>query len=281
MKRLQDATRAFVAWWNKQQLVARGGLLGAVGLLLGAVVAFAILSGGSDGQAAVVARPPTPVVTATATAAPTATEPTAIPTPAVTAEPTATASPTPEPTATPEPSIGSIQELVSQYGHPPGYNFARIRIPLIGVDAPVGASLVDGQLMGSPEGPATVFWYDLSAWEGLGGRPGEGGNAVFGGHVDLSSYIPYADVTYHGPGVFRDLPLLSPGDRIFVDYNGESLEYVVRWKEQINAGDGARWGEIWSADVPADSITLYTCGGDFDITEGSYVDRVVIRAERA
>jgi len=28
--------------------------------------------------------------------------------------------------------------------------------------------------MDVPEGPATVFWYDLSAWDGYGGVPGEG-----------------------------------------------------------------------------------------------------------
>lgn len=276
MAQLQNAARGVLAWWSAQPMLVRGGVLGAVGVLLGGIVALSLLSGGS-GPPPVVASTPTSIVAGPTSSPPSATA-TPTPTAEVTAEVTATSSPTPEPTATPEPTIGSIEELVSQYGHPPGYDLARIRIPFLGVDAPVGASVVDGQLMGSPEGPATVFWYDLSAWEGLGGFPGGGGNAVFGGHVDLSSYVPYADVTYRGPGVFQELPLLSPGDRIFVDINGESLEYVVQWKEQINAGDGARWGEIWSADVPVDSITLYTCGGDFDWNSLSYADRYVVRA---
>ena len=135
--------------------------------------------------------------------------------------------------------------------------------------------------MGTPEGPATTFWYDLSEWPGLGGRPGEGGNAVFSGHVDLSTtYLPYADVNYHGAGVFAGISTLIPGDRIFVDYNNEILEYQVVWKEQVNAGNGSRWAEIWSNDVSVDSITIYTCGGDFDNTGRSYVDRIVVRAER-
>lgn len=286
MERLQDAARSFAEWWNGQQLLVRGGMLGAAGLVIGALAAGVILVGGSGAPAPVAARTPTVVVSAPETPTPTPDAATATPTTVVTPAPTPTptASPTPEPTASPEPAIGNIEELVSQYGHPAGYDFARLRIPLIGVDAPVGPSLVDGSAgaqMHVPEGPATTFWYDLSEWTGLGGVPGQGGNAIFSGHADLESYVPYAGVNYRGPAVFAGLHLLSPGDRIFVDYNGETLEYVVQWKEQIKAGNSERWGQIWSANVPVDSITIYTCGGEFDDTERSYIDRVVVRAERA
>jgi hypothetical protein len=194
---------------------------------------------------------------------------------------TSAGAPPAEGSSTPEPTVGSIDDLVDQFGHPPGYDFGELRIPAIGVAAPIGISVVDGAAgteIGSPEGPATLFWYNFDAWEGLGGVPGEGGNAVFGGHVDISAYLPYADVTYHGPAVFRDLFLLVTGDRIVVDRNGVTLEYAVSWSEQINAGDSNRWGEIWSADVETDSITLYTCGGDFDWNSLSYADRYVVRA---
>jgi sortase (surface protein transpeptidase) len=248
-------------------------VLGGVGLLFGALVAMIVLAG--SGSPPVATATPTQVVAATTTPTPTATA-TSTPRPTRTPSPTAT----PEPTPTPEPAVTSIEELVSLYGHPPGYNFAELRIPQIGVDAPVGASVVSSGEMGTPQGPATVFWYDLSQFPGLGGAPGAGGNAIFSGHVDLSSYVPYADVTYRGVGVFQNLHTLVPGDRIFVDYNGQTLEYQVAWKEQVNAGDNARWQQIWSADVPVDSITIYTCGGDFDSIEQSYTDRVVVRAER-
>jgi len=79
--------------------------------------------------------------------------------------------------------------------------------------------------------------------------------------------------------VFSSLNTLSPGDRIFVDYNGETLEYQVVWQRQIAAASN-EWGDIWSSDVAVDSITLYTCGGEFDVSSASYIDRVVLRAER-
>ncbi|MDA0351679.1 MAG: class F sortase [Chloroflexi bacterium] len=274
MQRLQRAARSIVAWWNGQQLFLRGAMLGAIGLLFGVLVATVVIAGGSSASPIIETATASPTPTPSATTTPTAT-----PTPRPTATPRATRTPTPTPT--PEPVVTSLTQLVSQYGHPDGYNFATLRIPSIGVNAPVGASTVSSTQMGTPEGPATVFWYDLSAWPGLGGVPGGGGNAIFSGHFDLNDYVPYADTRYLGPAVFQDLGTLLAGDKIFVDYNGQTLEYVVQWKEQIHAGDAERWGEIWSNDVTVDSITIYTCGGDFDSREASYVDRVVVRAERA
>ena len=185
-----------------------------------------------------------------------------------------------EATATPEPVVSSIEELVANYGYPAGYDYGWLRIPKIGVDAPVGLSIVDGDQMGVPGDPATVFWYDFRGWDGYGGAPGTGENAVFSGHVDLSTYIPYAGVNYHGQGVFSNLRLLVPGDVIVVEVNGQTLEYTVAWVEQVGAADGDRWGEVLSSDVGTDSITLYTCGGEFDSVSRSYADRVVVRAER-
>lgn len=270
-------------------MIMRGVLLGLLMALIGVVVAAMVLANESDDSSSVVLRASTAVPTeltpttqakdATSTAVIDGTA-TATPT-EVTSTPEATG--TPEPTATPEPTVGNIADLVAAHGHPSGYDFARLRIPFIGVDAPVGASVVSrtaGAQMSDPNGPATTVWYDLSEWSNLGGVPGEGGNAIFSGHVDLASYIPYADVTYFGAAVFFDLKLLSRGDQIFIDYNGETLEYVIRWTEQINAGNRARWTEILSANVVVDSITLYTCGGEFDINSSSYLDRLIVRAER-
>jgi sortase (surface protein transpeptidase) len=284
MEPLLDRLRALSGWWGRQAMAVRAGMLGVVGVLLGVVVALGVLGGNSEGSTDVVARTqtPTPTATATASASPTAAS-TSIATSTATATATATATveptETPEPTPTPAPTIGTIEELVARYGYPAGYDYAQIRIPKLGINAPVGSSYVGGDVMDVPEGPATVFWYDLSGWTDLGGLPGEGKNAIFSGHVDIASYLPYADVTYVGQGIFSNLHLLAPGDRIFVDFNGETLEYQVTWQKQI-AASSSGWGDIWSSDVAVDSITLYTCGGEFDIVSASYIDRVVLRAER-
>lgn len=127
--------------------------------------------------------------------------------------------------------------------------------------------------------PVEVFSYDLSAYPGMGGLPGDGGNAIFSAHVDYEARVPYADVSYRGLGVFANLGLLLPGDVIEVDYGGEALRYSVSWRRQVNAATEDR-AAIWSDDVAADSITLHTCAGNFNRDSRSYDDRIVIRAER-
>jgi sortase (surface protein transpeptidase) len=116
----------------------------------------------------------------------------------------------------------------------------------------------------------------------MGGAPGAGGNAIFGGHVDWNDRIPYApDVRFRGPAAFFDLRRLSAGDIIEVDYGGETLRYRVVWREAFSTERGATdWGAIWRGTPGVDEITLYTCGGAFDAATRSYADRIVVRAER-
>lgn len=185
------------------------------------------------------------------------------------------------PAAIPGQTITTVKELVAKFGWPPGTDFARIRIPVVGVDAQVGARMVgaDG-VMDTPHGPADVAWYDMSLWGGMGGAPGKGRNAIFSGHVDYDYNVPYAKVPYRGDGVFSEIRLLSQGDLIDIDYGGQTLRYQVVWRKQLSASSGTDWASIWSSDVAKDSITLFTCGGAFDPTAREYADRVVVRAER-
>jgi len=68
---------------------------------------------------------------------------------------------------------------------------ARLVIPRIGVDAPVTVKGLDPNgVMQNPNGPEDVAWYDFTS------RPGQGGNAVFSGHLD------YQDC---GPAIFARL----------------------------------------------------------------------------
>ena len=275
-------------WWNLGP-AGRVGLLILIAILLSALSAVVLLRSGSDGDAPpVIVREVTPTPPATPPPTPTAT-PALTATPATTGTATATPTPTesPDPPAdaiTPTPAsedpVGSIDELHSGFGEPPSAVLGRLRVPALGIDAPLGARSVggDGQ-MPNPVGPSDVIWYDFSEWEGVGGTIGGGGNAVFSGHVDYAAHVAYAGVDFRGRGVFFSLSLLSPGDVIEVESGGQTVRYAVSWRQLVNAVD-SDWGEILSSDVPVDSITLITCGGEFNFESRSYVDRVVVRAER-
>jgi sortase family protein len=181
------------------------------------------------------------------------------------------------------PTVTSIEELVEAAGYPTDTTYAALRIPKIGLEAPVATRYVGGAAreLPLPSGPADIVWYDMGEWPGLGGTPGSGGNAIFSGHVDYAGTVPYAGLNYSGLGVFAYLDLLGPGDVIEVDFGGETLRYQVTSVRSLSAAPGATdWGAVWSADVPVDSITLYTCGGAFDSVSQSYIDRVVVQGER-
>jgi LPXTG-site transpeptidase (sortase) family protein len=141
----------------------------------------------------------------------------------------------------------------------------RLVVPSVGIDAPFSYKVVgsDGQ-MPNPDGPEDVSYYDFSQWPGLGGLPGKGGNIVVAGHVD---YINY------GPAVFWRLHELEPGDMVTIQMaDGSSVNYKIEFNKQIEVGD-ADWSGI--VDATADeSITLITCGGEFEA--GHYNNRQII-----
>ncbi len=179
------------------------------------------------------------------------------------------------------PTVSDLDELHRRYGEAPDATLGRLRIPVLGVDAAVGRRYVDAK-MPNPTGPGDVVWYDFSEWDGLGGVPGGGGNAVFSGHVDYNLQIPWAEAHYRGEGVFYALNLLSPGDVIEVEVGGKVMQYTVKWTRQVEAnGPDNVWLPILSGDVSVDSITLITCGGEFDVATKTYRDRFIVRAERA
>jgi len=176
--------------------------------------------------------------------------------------------------------INSIEELHQVYGEPPDATFGRMRIPALGIDAPLGTRYVaeDGVML-DPSGPDDVVYYDFSGWNGLGGYPSTGGNAVFAGHVDQAGYLWYADVDYIGPAVFYNLRNLSGGETIEIDLGNGPVTYVVDWIREV--GPSENWTAIVSSNVEVDSITLITCGGEFNRAEGAYTARTVVRAVRA
>ena len=257
-----------IAWLRAHVLAVRSGLIAVIATVV-VLVALVAVGVGRSGKSDIVARSlGEPTATASSTAAASAT-----------ARPSETG--TPFPTGQPSQVITTVKDLVSKFGYPPSATFAQIRIPTIGVDARVGARTVGRDAtMPVPNGPADVVWYDLGLWEGLGGSPGGGQNAVFSGHVDYADPVPYANVSYRGQAVFSQLHLLSQGDVIEIDYRGQTLRYRVVSRRQLTSGGQTDWGSIWSSNTGSDSITLYTCGGNFNFQTREYEDRIVVRATR-
>jgi hypothetical protein len=141
-----------------------------------------------------------------------------------------------------------------------------IQIPAAAVDAGVEQSqIVDGVML-DPSGPWVVSWYEQTA------RLGEQGNTVMAGHLD------YWDI---GPAVFYNLVSVQKGDEIYVfGENGETFTYNATWArlyqlEELNS-EAIR---VIVGSTAVTSLTLITCGGEFDEATGQYLSRYVVRAE--
>ena len=154
---------------------------------------------------------------------------------------------------------------------------ARFLIPRFNVDAPLTYRSVglDG-VMPNPAGPDDVAYYDFSAWPGKGGQPGEG-NPIFAGHVD-SGHQPCSYGTVPPPctAVLWDLNSLSIGDEIQLIVDGTLYKYSVTSNEPVNASTGP-WDQIVSTTAEP-TLTIITCGGDFNRDTGEYNNRQVVKA---
>lgn len=186
------------------------------------------------------------------------------------------------PTGRPAAAAGVVHDLSDfkeRFGDPPDATYGRLRIPSLGVDAPIGRKSVGKDLqLPDPEGPSDVAWYDFGGNKGLGGAPGAGHNAVFAGHVDRNGHVDYANVDYLGPGVFFTLERITPGDVIEVVRDGKTLRYGVVWAKDVPTD--ADWNSLFSSQTLGDSITIVTCGGEFDYDTHEYTSRLVVRAVR-
>lgn len=148
------------------------------------------------------------------------------------------------------------------------------------VDAPLTYRLVglDGQ-MPNPDGPDDISYYDFSNWPGKGGAPGKSGNAVFAGHVD-SGTKACKNGTVKPPcqAVLWDLNQLKVGDEIELRVASQSYKFEVTTNQSLNA-ETAPWADIVGATAK-ESITIITCGGDFNRETRSYSNRQVVVAVR-
>ena len=156
----------------------------------------------------------------------------------------------------------------------------KLVITKFGVEAPLTLKTVglDG-VMPNPNGPDDVAIYDFSAWPGKGGAPGKGGNAIFSGHVD-SGRVACKNGSVPPPcqAVFWDINGLRNGDEIEIHLGGTVNRYRVSSNQPINANSGP-WDQIVSSTAQ-ESITLITCGGDFNRETREYNNRQVVTAVR-
>lgn len=143
---------------------------------------------------------------------------------------------------------------------------ARLRIPSLGVDAPVEqvAAKADGT-MDTPKKFGDVAWY------APGARPGNPGNAVIAGHVDNALTTS---------GVFEHLDQISIGDYITVaDEAGKTLVYRVISNTAYPV-DEAPAQAIFATEGPS-RLVLITCTGQWEPGQRQYSERLVVVAAPA
>ncbi|MCS7050424.1 MAG: class F sortase, partial [Thermomicrobium sp.] len=142
-------------------------------------------------------------------------------------------------------------------------SIARVRIPALGVDAPVVVKGLDAsRRMVAPDAPGEVAWYDFTA------LPGQGSNIVLAGHVDFAGV---------GPAVFWDLWRLRVGDVIELELSdGRVARYRVSGMETVEEAR-APVDRIVGPSA-AERLTLITCAGNYNPASGRYDQRLVVTA---
>jgi hypothetical protein len=194
---------------------------------------------------------------------------------------TPVASGTPDPT----PVLENGQNVVTKPAGAavPGADSSdRIIIPKANVNAPITLRVVppEGGELASPNGADDVVFYDFTNWPGLGGYPGIGGNSLFSGHVDYGRG-PCKNGTVPPPceAVFWDLDRLAPGDQIQVVLKGVTYTYQVTGSLDMAADDYDTWDSVIKT-TSKETITLITCGGDFNRATREYNKRHIVTGVR-
>ncbi len=165
--------------------------------------------------------------------------------------------------------LNSSKISISAPARAAGFSPVELVANSIGLDAPVEQGTIADGVMLDPSGPWVASWYSQL------GKVGEGGNVVIAGHVD------YWDV---GPAIFQGVPALAPGDIIsIIGDNGETYDYAVEWNQLFDVATELTPEVIQTqvvGDTGQESLTLITCGGEFDAAAGEYLHRRVVRANK-
>ncbi len=119
--------------------------------------------------------------------------------------------------------------------------------------------------LGTPNNIFDVGWYDAS------GKPGYGRTMVIDGHNGGP----------HVHGVFKDLPILLPGDEIVVERgDGEVFKYSVVENNAISLDESDDYMRVAlrSPIAGEESLTLISCTGDWSQSQRTYLSRQFTRA---
>ena len=133
------------------------------------------------------------------------------------------------------------------------------------LDAPL--IKVDVDEKGQLEVPSE--WHE-AGWYRRSAMVGEEGNIVINGHYDNDS---------GGPAAFYNLKTLEVNDKVYlVDSFGRKFTYQVTKKFYVDIDDEERVDKVLASHGAA--LTLVTCGGVWVPSEGTYSNRLVVRAQR-
>ena len=173
-------------------------------------------------------------------------------------------SPAASASATPTPGPGITKDPRPVPVPVPTADPVRLRIPDLGIEAnviPVGVD--SSNAMEIPEDIMEVGWYRFGPAPG-----GSSGSAVL---------VAHRDGRVQGHGVFYSLGALNLDDPIFVtDDTGKRLEYRVIARESIPKKK-LPIDDVFATDG-SPRLTLITCGGYYDRSNGGYQDNVVVTA---
>jgi hypothetical protein len=139
----------------------------------------------------------------------------------------------------------------------------RVRVPAIGVDAPMtGLGLTPSGSLDVPP-PERA---NLAGWYEAGTTPGETGTAIVAGHVDNAE----------GPAVFYRLGALEKGATIEVDRRDGSVAVFTVDAVEVYAAEDFPDAKVYGA-AGRPELRVITCGGDWSRSTG-YQGNVVVFA---
>ncbi|MEU2116211.1 class F sortase [Streptomyces sp. NPDC016459] len=139
----------------------------------------------------------------------------------------------------------------------------RVRVPAVGIDAPVTKVGLDAD--GWIEAPPPEDGR-LAGWFTRAVTPGERGTAVVVGHVD----------TPGGRAVFHDLGALGRGHRVEIARRDGRTAVFAVYGVEVVPKEGFPAERVYG-DAGAPELRLITCGGTFT-EENGYAGNVVVSA---